>query len=88
MAVGVVQDQEGAQSVLVGTSEPRGYLRPGVTLEPGETVVPGTGHAEADIVNYAQQNNLNLLSVGATRPVCPGCQSVIPPSTTIVTPLK
>jgi len=88
MAVAVVEDQSGAQSVLVGTSEPRGYLRPGVTLDPGETMVAGTGHAEADIVNYAAQNDLSVVSIGATRPVCAGCQSLIPDETSIATPLK
>jgi len=59
--------------VLIGTSEPRGYLRTGVNLNPGETIVPGVGHAEADIVNFAQRNWLRLLEVGATRSICPSC---------------
>jgi filamentous hemagglutinin len=88
MAVGVVENQTGEQSVLVGTSEPRGYIRPGVTLDSDETMVPGTGHAEADIVNYATSNDLNVVSIGATRPVCDICQSIIPSDTSIATPLK
>jgi len=89
MAVGVVEDSAGQQSVLIGTSEPRGYLRPGVQLAPGESVVAGTGHAEADIVAHATANNLKLVSIGATRRVCEGCQQAIAPTAAeIVTPLK
>lgn len=89
MGVGVAEDASGARQVLVGTSEPRGYLRPGVTLAPGETIAPGVGHAEADIVNYARQNGLRLLEVGATRPICPECAAVIEGAgARAVTPLK
>jgi RHS repeat-associated protein len=89
MGVGVAEDASGARHVLVGTSEPRGYLRPGVTLAPGETIAPGLGHAEADIVNYAQQNGLRLLEVGATRPICPACAAAIEGAgARAVTPLK
>lgn len=49
MGVAVVEDANGVRSVLVSTSEPRGYLRPGVSLQKGEKVVVETGHAEADI---------------------------------------
>ena len=31
MGVAVVEDANGVSSVLVSTSEPRGYLRPGVS---------------------------------------------------------
>jgi hypothetical protein len=89
MGVGVAEDASGARQVLVGTSEPRGYLRPGVTLAPGEMIAPGLGHAEADIVNYAQQNGLRLLEVGATRPICPACAAAIEGAgARAVTPLK
>jgi filamentous hemagglutinin len=89
MAVAVVEDSNGVRSVLVGTSEPAGYLRPGVTLAPGETMVAGTGHAEADIINYANANGLKVIDIGATRPICPACQGVINPTgANISTPLK
>lgn len=77
MAVGIAEDASGARSVLIGTSEPRGYLRPGVTLAPGETLAPGPGHAEMGIVDQTQQNGLRLLEVGATRPICPDCARAI-----------
>ncbi|HYO66412.1 MAG TPA: hypothetical protein VEU33_10045 [Archangium sp.] len=89
MGVGLAEDASGAQRVLIGTSEPRGYLRPGVLLKPGETLAPGLGHAEADIVNFTQQNGLRLLEVGATRPICPSCAAVIEGAGAVpVTPLK
>ena len=89
MGVGVVEDPNGVRSVLISTSEPRGYLRRGVTLNPGETMVVGTGHAEADIVDYANAYNLKVIDIGATRLVCPPCQDVIGPTgANISTPLK
>jgi filamentous hemagglutinin len=89
MGVGLAEDATGAQRVLVGTSEPGGYLPPGVTLAPGETMAAGTGHAEADIVNYAQQMRASPLEVGATRPICPGCAALIDQAGPVpVTPLK
>lgn len=89
MGVAVVEDTNGVRSVLVSTSEPRGYLRPGVTLQPGETVIAGTGHAEADIVSYANANGLKVIDIGATRPVCASCQNVIGPTgANVTTPLK
>lgn len=87
--VAVVEDANGVRSVLVSTSEPRGYLRPGVTLQPGETVIAGTGHAEADIVSFDNANGLKIVDIGATRPVCASCQNVIRPTgANISTPLK
>lgn len=85
MGVALVEDANGVRSVLVSTSEPRGYLRPGVSLQEGEKVVVGTGHAEADIVSYANANGLKV----ATRPVCVSCQNVIEPTgVNVSTPLK
>jgi filamentous hemagglutinin len=49
----------------------------------------GVAHAEADIVNYAQQQGLRLLEVGATRPICPSCAASIEGAgARPVTPLK
>jgi len=89
MAVGLTEDASGAQRILVGTSEPGGYLRPGVTLLPGETMAGGAGHAEADIVNFARSNGLRIIDVGATRPICPACATLIEGAGgNAVTPLK
>ena len=89
MGVGLAEDANGVKQILIATSEPRGYLRPGVTLKSGEILVKGTGHAEVDIVNYTLQNNLKLLEIGATRPICSQCFSVIDSiDAATVTPLK
>lgn len=89
MGVAVVEDVNGLRTTLISTSEPRGYLRPGVTSNPGEIVVAGTGHAEADIIAYANANGLKIIDIGATRPVCPSCQNVIAPTgANVTTPLK
>jgi hypothetical protein len=89
MAVGVAEDQAGARTVLIGTSEPRGYIRPGVTINEGEVIVRGTGHAEADIVRFVNDNDLLLIDIGATRPVCIGCASVVAPTgAKVSTPFK
>jgi filamentous hemagglutinin len=77
MAVAVVEDSQGVPSVVVATSEPRGYLRPGVTLKPGEAMVAGTGHAEANIIAHARLFNLRVIDIGATRPICMACQILI-----------
>ena len=89
MAVAEVEDITGNRFNLVSTSEPRGYLRPGVTLKPGEIMVTGTGHAEVDIVKYANAHNLKIINIGATRPVCTTCVGAIETTTgTIVTDIK
>ncbi|MFB0535685.1 MAG: hypothetical protein ACETWR_11975 [Anaerolineae bacterium] len=79
MGVGVVEDASGVSRVVIGTSEPHGYLRPGVSaaLKPGEIVVPGLGHAEANIVNWAIQNGQRVIVVAAGRPICPNCVRII-----------
>jgi hypothetical protein len=90
MGVAVVEDSVGHRQVLISTSEANGYLRPGVRLNDGEMLVSGPrgSHAEADIIRYAQQNGLNVISIGATRPICSGCQAIIPGNTIIPTPKK
>lgn len=89
MAVGLVEDASGARSVLIGTSEANGYLRQGVALRADEILAAGWGHAEVDIVNYANRNGLKLLEVGATRPICLTCAGRLDVAGVLmVTPLK
>jgi hypothetical protein len=89
MAAGLAKKSPEKNIVLIGTSEPRGYLRPGVTLKPGEVKVLGDSHAEQNIVSYIIASNLKLINIGATRPVCSACVRVIKPTKArIVTPLK
>ena len=93
LAVGLALDSKGVRRVLIGASEAtskgEAYLRPGVTLKAGETLVPGIGDAEENIVLYAQNNGLKLLEVGATRPICVVCAWLIDVAgAKAVTPLK
>jgi hypothetical protein len=88
MGVGLAHDpQTGKMVRLISTSEPAGYLRPGVTLKRGERLIPGTGHAEQDIINYAKSQGLELLEIGATRPICDKCAKILG-NALPVTPLK
>ena len=91
MAGGVAEDASGSRINLIGTSEPGGYIRPQLRslVRSDDIVVSGTGQAEADIVAYANANNLNLLCVGATRAVCTGCaEEIAAAGATAATPLK
>lgn len=73
MGVGVTSDGE----ILVGTSE-GGYLRKGVTLDDGEVLAPGdTHHAEQNILQYAGQQGIDVVAVGAGRPICDACRDAI-----------
>jgi filamentous hemagglutinin len=77
MGVGVGRDAGGGVRTVVGTSEPNGYLRPGVSLNPGEELATGAGHAEASIVDYMTENGISPISIGAGRPICPACASLL-----------
>jgi len=79
MSAGVVEDAAGNRVVVVATSEPNGYLRPGVreAIGPDEIVVAGTGHAEADIVAWADANGYQVIAVGAGRLHCESCVATI-----------
>jgi hypothetical protein len=84
MAAAVVEDSNGVRSVLVASSEREIYIRPALRslvtswVEKGEArVVSGAGHAEEKIIADAQANNLKVISIGATRPICSVCASVI-----------
>jgi filamentous hemagglutinin len=89
MAAGVLQAPDGSYVSVVSTSEPGGYLRPGVTVNSDEVVISGTGHAEADIVNWAEQNGYRVVTIGAGRPICPSCAGAIAGSGgSPATPLK
>jgi RHS repeat-associated protein len=80
IGVGVAEDAAGGRVVLVGSSE-GAYLRPAVqgALQPGELFVGGSAavDAEINIINYAEQNDLRLLFVGAGRAICEACEAAI-----------
>ncbi|WJY63549.1 hypothetical protein CATRI_07340 [Corynebacterium atrinae] len=77
MEAGLLRDSTGKEIRVISTSEPNGYLRPGVELQPGEIKVPGTGHAEADIVRWATDHGYEVVAVGAGRPICGACAGSI-----------
>lgn len=98
MAVGLVERPDGTRFMIVATSEEgvkitplRGDAKALVASWDDAVPIPGAGHAEMDIVNYAKNNDLKLVQIGATRPVCRQCASgpnFIPFDTEIVTPIK
>ncbi|WP_436532399.1 RHS repeat-associated core domain-containing protein [Actinoplanes sp. HUAS TT8] len=76
MGVGVGEDADGNLHTVVGTSEPNGYLRPGVELKPGE-LLAGVGvkdriHAENSILDFMERIGLIPKFVAASRKICNG----------------
>lgn len=77
MAVGLGQDHDGRRIVVVGTSEPGGYLRPGTVPEPNEVVVGDGRSPELVIVDYLAARDLVPLAVCATTPPTPEVCSLL-----------
>lgn len=77
MGVGVGRDEAGNLRTVVSTSERRGYLRPGVTLEPGEELATDDGHAEPSGIEYMHEHGITPITVGAGRPICENCAQSI-----------
>ena len=90
MAAGVVENTDDIRQVAVSTSEPRGYLRPGVkaVLQPHDIVVSGLGHAEKKIVEWAVANQHKVIAVAAGRSICQKCVRIIENSGGIVASAK
>jgi hypothetical protein len=68
LAVGLGQDHDGRRIVVVGTSEPAGYLRPGTVPEPHEVVVGDGRPPELAIVDYLRERELAPIAICATTP--------------------
>lgn len=84
MASGVVEAPDGSRHLVAGTSEHRrdgrAYVRPEVAEAMGpraEPVANGTRHAEQNIVSYANDSNVKVVTIGAGRPVCGECATAI-----------
>ena len=77
MAAGVGARADGSIVTLVASSEARATLRLGVTLNTGDILVRGSGHAEQQILQAADSMGLSNLAVAAGRPICPICASAI-----------
>ena len=91
IGVGVAEDASGQRYTLIGTSEPAGSIRGAMKplIQTDDIVVKGTGHAEADIVSYANARGWTIIGVGATRPICSSCAADIAAAgATAATPLK
>ncbi|MCP3939447.1 MAG: hypothetical protein GY708_29220, partial [Actinomycetia bacterium] len=92
MGVGVALDSFGRLRTLIGTSEPRGYIRGPLRhlIQSKDVVVRGgKTHAEADIVAYSKANGWTLIAVGATNKICPPCAAAIAEAgANAATPLK
>jgi RHS repeat-associated protein len=98
MAFALAKDAAGNIVKLVGTSEDGGYLREGVreivNLAGDEIVATGNGrHAEINIINLARALGLEIITIGATRPICPECAAAmgargIPAATPLKNPLS
>ena len=46
-------------------------------VQPTEETIPGKGHAEMDILKYADANGLKVVAVGAGNGYCPACVDAI-----------
>jgi RHS repeat-associated protein len=91
IGVGVAEDTAGARHTLIGSSEPNGYIRPGLQrlIQSDDIIVRGDGDAEANIVAFASQKGWRLLGVGATRGICDECaMSIAGAGGTAATPLR
>ncbi len=64
MGAGVVETVEGEQIHVIATSEPRGYLRKGVTANPDEVVATGDGHAETTIIDWSNEHGHRVVTIG------------------------
>lgn len=88
-AVVQVTNPDGSTSYLVASSEKR--LRPAkrAALNSNETAVVGEGHAEVTAINSAANNGQTVQRVGASRPICEGCEEAINTANAeAVSPLK
>lgn len=77
LAVGLGRSGDGRRVVVIGTSEPGGYLRPGVVPEPHEVVV-GDGRApELAIIGYFADRDVIPLAVCAATPAPPDVSALV-----------
>jgi filamentous hemagglutinin len=77
MGAGIGTDSGGNLRTVIGTSEDGGYLRPDITLDPGEELATGSGHAETNILGYMKDNGIKPIWIAAGRPICGPCAEAI-----------
>lgn len=76
-AVGRVQNPDGTEQILVGSSQKRLSRAQREMLNPNEVEAIGDGHAEVTIINQAKANGQTVINIAASRPICPNCASTI-----------
>jgi hypothetical protein len=78
-AVGYAIDTQGHGYMIAASSDM--HLSPtqrgSLDLSSGEIRASGSGHAEMTVMNYCRNNNLTLVSIAASRPVCGNCQTTL-----------
>ncbi len=80
LSVGLAELDKEHRYLVLGTSEPRGYLRPGVRPRLGEIVVScfPCAHAEITVIAFVRQKEgWSVILIGATRPICDDCRDGI-----------
>jgi RHS repeat-associated protein len=88
-AVAEITNTDGTTQIVVSSSRQRLTPAQRNALQVGEMEVKGKGHAEATIVNHAENTGATVNKIAASRPICQGCQDAI--STTnalILSPVK
>jgi filamentous hemagglutinin len=93
MAAGVGIDGSGNPRRVIGTSEPNGYLRPGVVLQPEEELARGNDHAEVNVRKHMHNQRITPTTIGAGRPICASCANDMTtagarPATELKTPIS
>jgi hypothetical protein len=84
--VGTGVTQDGKQVTMVASSNARLNPAQRAALNSSETAVSNKIlgvksdvkiHAEQKITTYAEQNNITVKAIAASRPICPGCATAI-----------
>jgi hypothetical protein len=89
IAVGVARNKAGEQITLVSTNDT--WKNKSINLKPNELFIYGPRmHAEKRMVDFCKEQNLDILMIGASRPVCTEiCEPAIGSTgADIVTPIK
>lgn len=88
-AVAEIETADGSTQIVVSSSRRRLTPAQRNAMEQGEVEIKGDGHAEATIINYAENNGISVKRIAASRPICEGCQEIIGTTNAVIeSPLK
>jgi RHS repeat-associated protein len=88
-AVAEITNTDGTTQIVVSSSRQRLTPAQRNALKAGEMEVKGKGHAEATIINHAENTGSKVNKIAASRPICQGCQDAIgTTSALILSPVK